>query len=268
MSAEAAAAGGRTGRRTFGEWLVEHAEIVLTLAGRDLKTRFSLNYFGYSWTFVAPLLWILGTYSLFYFMGRSSPVYTDLVTFIISGLIPFAAFRYAVNAMGRVNATVRGLLIFPTVTREHAAIAGALVEYVNIFILVGIVSGINYVAFGNGELDNPAVWIAGLTLAWALGAAYGYLFSVLARDDVTIFQFGVILLRPSYFLSGVFFVPNELRGDVLAVFSWNPLLHAVEIARDGMLFHYQSRIADPLYVVVCILVLLGAALAVRAWRGD
>ena len=76
----------------------------------------------------------------------------------------------------------------------------------------------------------------------------------------------MILLRPSYFFSAVFFIPNELTGDVLKVFSWNPLLHAVEIARDGMLFHYESRVADPLYVIVCIAVLFGAALAVRAWR--
>jgi capsular polysaccharide transport system permease protein len=259
-------AGGGEERRSFGEWFVEHSEIVLILAWRDFKTRFSQNFFGYSWNFVTPLLWVSGTYLFFHFMGRTSPVYTDLITFIISGLIPFASFRYAVNAMGRVNGTVRGLLIFPTVTAEHAAIAGALVEYCNIFILFAIVSAINHFAFGNGELDNPLMWLEGITLAWALGASYGYFFSVLSRRDVTIFQLGVILLRPSYFFSAVFFIPNELTGDVLKVFSWNPLLHAVEIARDGMLFHYESRVADPLYVIVCIAVLFGAALAVRAWR--
>ena len=240
---------------------------MLALAARDFKTRFSQNFFGYSWTFVAPMLWIGGTFSFFYFLGRTSPVYTDIITFIISGLIPFASFRYVINAMGRVNTTARGLLIFPTVTREHAAIAAALVEYVNIFILVAVIMGINWFAFGNGEMDNPLMWLFGVTLAWGLGAAYGYFFSVLSRDDITIFQFGIILLRPAYFFSGVFFTPNELRGGVLAVFSWNSLLHAVEIARDGMLFHYQSRITDPLYVIICIFVILGAALGVRAWRG-
>lgn len=266
MTGELAAGAGKQDRRTFGEGFVEHLEIVMALMKRDVKTRFSQNLFGYSWTFMAPLLWIAGTFLFFSFVGRGSPVYTDLITFILSGLLPFAAFRYVINAMGRINSTVRGLLIFPGVTREHAAIAAALVEYANMFVLAAVMFAINYVALGNFEMDNFPLWVAGLTLAWGLGASYGYFFSVLSRGNPTIFHFGIILLRPSYFLSGVFFTPNELRGDILAVFGWNPLLHAVEIARDGMLFHYQSRITDPIYVVVCIVVMLCAALAVRAWK--
>ena len=253
-------------RRSFGEWAVEHGEIVYALARRDIETRFSQNAFGYSWTYIAPLLWIAGTYAFFYFLGRNSPVYTDLLTFIISGLIPFVAFRYTVNAMGRVNGAARTLLIFPTVSREHIAVAGALVEYANIFVLAAVIMAANYFVFGNWELESAPVWVGGLTLAWLLGAGYGYFFSVLSRTDATVFQFGVILLRPSYFISGVFFTPNELRGDILALFSWNPLLHAIEISRDGMLFHYQSRVDDPMYVVVCIVVLFAAGLVIRALR--
>ena len=65
MSGDLAAAGGDAPRRSFGEWFVEHSEIVLALAARDFKTRFSQNFFGYSWTFVAPMLWIGGTFSFF-----------------------------------------------------------------------------------------------------------------------------------------------------------------------------------------------------------
>ncbi|MGN6155324.1 MAG: ABC transporter permease [Sphingomicrobium sp.] len=261
-------AGGAGPRPSLGEWIVKHGEIVLALARRDLKTRFSQNFFGYSWTFVAPLVWIAATYGMFYFLGRKSPVYTDTITFIISGLIPYASFRYVINSMGRVAGATRPLLIFPTVTREHAALAGALVEYGNMLILAAIMMAINYVAFGNFELDDFPMWIEGLTLAWLLGVAYGYFFVVLSRDDPTLFQFGVVILRPSYFISGVFFVPNELRGDIFAIFSWNPLLHAIEIARDGMLFHYSSHVADAGYVLACVGVMFAAALAVRAWRGD
>ena len=267
MSLELTASGGEASRRSFGEWVVEHGEIVLALARRDIGTRFSQNFFGYSWTFVVPILWIIGTYGFFYFFARKSPVYTDTITFIISGLLPFASFRYVINALGRVNGVTRGLLIFPSVTREHAAVAAAIVEYGNMLVVVAIIMGINYLVFGNFELDDFPMWIEGLTLAWMLGCAYGYFFSVLSRGDPTLFQFGVILLRPSYFLSGVFFIPSELRGDVLRLLSWNPLLHAIEISRDGMLFHYQSHMADWTYVITCFAIMMGAAFAVRAWKG-
>jgi capsular polysaccharide transport system permease protein len=255
-------------RRTFGEWAVEHGEIIGALIRRELKSRFSHNFFGYSWTFAAPAVWIAVTYAMFYFVGRKSPVYTDVITFILSGLIPYVSFRYVINSMGRVAAAARPLLIFPTITLEHAAIAGALVEFGNMLVLAAVMMAVNYVAFGNFELDNFPMWIEGVALAWLLGAAYGYFFVVISRNDPTLFQLGVVILRPSYFISAVFFVPNELRGDILSVFTWNPLMHAIEIARDGMLFHYTSHVADPGYVVACIVGMFAAALAVRVWRGE
>jgi capsular polysaccharide transport system permease protein len=129
-----------------------------------------------------------------------------------------------------------------------------------------VVATFNLLVFGNGELDNVPQFVAGVTLAWGLGASYGYLFSSLGRYRPNFQRFGVALLRPTFFLSGVFFTANELPDDILKIFGWNPLLHAIEVARDGMLFHYQSRVASPAYVVVWIIVLTLAGIAVSASR--
>lgn len=252
--------------RSFGDRLLGHAYIIVALMRREIGSRFGQNVVGYAWTYVAPLIWISSAYFIFSFMGRRAPVYTDVVTFIISGLIPYMTFRLVIGSMGRVNGSVRALVIYPTVTREHAAIAMALVELGNAFLVFAVVAALNYLVFGNWELDNPLQFFAGVILAWGLGAAYGYLFSALAVINVT-FQFiSGPLLRPAIFLSGIFFVANELPQPLLVAFQYNPLLHAVEFARDGMLFHYQSRIADPLYVLTWIAGLLAAAIIVRIVR--
>ena len=203
--------------------MYDHTCIIGALARREIQSRFGQNALGYAWTYVAPLLWIGGTYFFFTYMGRKSPVYTDLITFIISGLIPFLAFRLVIGSMGRVNGSVRGLVIFPTVTRDHAAVAMALVELVNTFIVFAVVAAINLALFGNGELDNALKFAAGVTLAWGLGAAYGYLFSQLGLIDVTFQHVSGPLLRPAIFLSGIFFVANELPENVLAIFALNPI---------------------------------------------
>jgi ABC-type polysaccharide/polyol phosphate export permease len=246
--------------------LYHHACIVGALARREIQSRFGHNALGYAWTYVVPLLWIGGTYFFFTFMGRKSPVYTDLITFIISGLIPFLAFRLVIGSLGRVNGSARGLLIFPNVTRDHAAIAMALVEFVNTFVVFGVVALLNLLLFGNGELDNALKFATGVALAWGLGTGYGYLFSTLGLIDVTFQHVSGPLLRPAIFLSGIFFVANELPENVLAIFALNPILHAVEFARDGMLFHYESRIADPFYVLFWIAGMFAAALIVRLVR--
>lgn len=253
-------------RRSALDRLHDHASIVGALIRREIQSRFGQNSLGYAWTYVVPLLWIGGTYFFFTFFGRKSPVYTDLITFIISGLIPFLAFRLVIGSMGRVNGMVRGLLIFPAVTRNHAAVAMAIVELANAFIVFAMVALLNLALFGNGELDNALQFAGGVALCWGLGAAYGYFFSTLAQIDVTFQHISGPLLRPAIFLSGIFFVANELPEMMLSIFAVNPILHAVEFARDGMLFHYESRVADPLYVMFWIAGIFAAAFAVRLAR--
>ena len=242
--------------RGFADRFVAHAQIVFALARREVQSRFGQNALGYAWTYVAPLTWIAATWFAFYLFSRTSPVYTDTITFIISGLIPYAAFRYVVTAIGQTHTKARGLLIFPSVTREHAAAAAALVEFGNMFVVFAIVALFNYLLFGKGELADPLLFLAGVILSWGLGASYGYLFLALSRTNPTFNQIGQVLLRPSFFISAIFFTANELPETILSILGWNPLLHSVEIARDGMLFHYQSRVASALYVLLWIGVLL------------
>jgi capsular polysaccharide transport system permease protein len=249
------------------ESMRHHARLISALIAREIQSRFGESRFSYAANYIAPLAWIAATYFAFMLLGRIPPVYTDTITFILSGLIPYAAFRYVVTAIGRSRSVARKLLIYPSVTEEHAMAAAAMLEFVNALIFFALVSCANYLIFGNGELAHPLLFFWGLALSWGLGVGYASLFAVLSRYSGTFNQIGQVILRPSFFLSGVFFTANELPDHFLAVLGWNPLLHAIDIARDGMLFHYQSRVASSLYVVACIVALLSAAaIASRARR--
>ena len=248
------------------ERAIANLDVIIALAKRELQSRFGENALGYGWTYVVPLVWVAATYFAFLIFSRTPPVFTDTITFIISGLIPYAAFRYVITAISRSVVTVRGLLIFPTVTQEHAIATAAIIEFANIFVVYAIVAFVNYAAFGNAELNNPLLFLWGVTLAWGLGVGYAYLMTALGRVHRTFDQVGVVLLRPAFFVSGIFFTANELPENLLAVLWWNPLLHAVEVARDGMLFHYDSRIASPLYVLVWVFGLFAAGFAVNFAR--
>lgn len=245
--------GGASGREAdASDRILLHADIVVALMRRDLQSRFGHNALGYAWTFVTPLAWFAAIYFAFWLLGRTTPVYTDFVTFVISGLIPYAAFRYVITSIGRATRQARGLMIFPNVTREHAIAAAAILEWINILIVYGIIALGNYVVYGNFELANALQFVAGIGLAWGLGASCAYMFDALARINETFYDLPNILLRPTIFLSAVFFVANEVPNSVLDVIKWNPLLHAIEYARDGLLFHYDSRVASVLYVLLWI----------------
>lgn len=248
------------------ERILLHADIVVALMRRDLQSRFGHNALGYSWVFVAPLAWFGALYFAFEMLNRTSPVYTDLTTFILSGLIPYAAFRYVVSSIMRAARQVRGLMIFPNITREHAIVAAAILEWINILIVYAVIAFGNYVLSGNFELANALQFAAGVGLAWALGASYAYMFDVLTRISQTFYDLPMIVLRPAIFVSAIFFVANEVPDSILQVIRWNPILHAVEYARDGLLFHYDSRVASPAYVLLWVAIFIAAGFLIDRLR--
>lgn len=258
-------ASGRAGQQpvALGSGFLAHVDIISALIRRDIQSRFSGNFLGFGWTYVVPLVWMAATYFAFYFFGRRVPVFTDTITFIIAGLIPYMGFRYAVTSVGRANTAMRRLLIFPTVAIEHGVISSALIEWVNVFVVFAFIAGLNLLVFGNWEMDDPLRWFEGVTLACGLGASYSYLFVALAEISPGFRQASVVILRPSFFISGVFFTANELPDRVLPYFIWNPILHAVEIARDGMLFHYESRVVSAAYPLAWIAGLTLIAVLIR-----
>ncbi|HEX2802893.1 MAG TPA: ABC transporter permease [Sphingomicrobium sp.] len=257
---------GRAGRQApaaLGSGVFASADVIAALVRRDIQSRLTGNFLGFGWTYVVPLVWIAGTYFAFYLFGRRVPVYTDTITFIISGLVPYIGFRYAVNAVSRTNAAMQRLLIFPTVKLEHGVVSSALLEWVNVFVVFALVAALNALLFGNGEMDDPLRWVFGTTLACALGASYAYFFVALTEIRPGFRQLGIVLLRPAFFISGIFFTSNELPERVLPLFLWNPLLHAVEISRSGMLDHYEARAVSAAYPLAWIAGMIALAAAVR-----
>ncbi|RVQ67623.1 hypothetical protein EKN06_06670 [Croceicoccus ponticola] len=244
------------------------ASVIEALIRRELKLRFGEEWLGVLGAYMMPLVWVAAVYMAFKFFGRSTPVYTDLITFIISGLIPYAAFRFTVNAMNRSRTLVRSLLIYPTVGRRHAVVATGLVELFNSFVVVAIVMGVNYFVFGNWEMEHPFDFTFGILLSWLLGAGFGYIFVNLSELKQIWWLIGQALLRPSFFISGVFFTGNEVPERLYDYFGWNPLLHAIEVTRTGMLDNYESRVASPTYAILCIVGLFAVGLGTRAVLRD
>lgn len=268
MTAAGAASPGPTGLDGAPLARVSDWDVIAGLIRRELKLRFGEEWFGVIGAYIAPMVWIAAVYLAFTFFGRSSPVHTDLITFIISGLIPYASFRYTVNAIGKSRSLVRPLLVYPTVRRRHAVAATAIVEFANAFVIVAVVMAVNYVVFGNWEMEDPLGFVWGVSLAWGLGVGFGYIFNNLAEINKIWWTVGQAILRPTFFISAVFFTGNEVPDRLYQYLGWNPLLHAAEVTRTAMLVNYESRVADTGYVIVAIFVLGAAGLLVRLLMRD
>jgi len=63
-----------------------------------------------------------------------------------------------------------------------------------------------------------------------------------------------MVMRPMFFISGIFFAGTMIPQQYWYVFSWNPIFHAIELSRDAFFSSYITPIGSWSYLSVCALV--------------
>lgn len=242
---------------------VRHVGAVIA---REIGSRFTGDPLGYGWAYLTPLAWIAVIYVVFVVLGRTTPLDADVGSFILSGIMPYLAFRYQVSSVLRAKSTYRAVMTLPSVTPETVYFSIIVLEYYNSLTIYLALLLLNYLLFGHFYVDDPLRVLWGFTLASATGAALGYALAGINTSASTLLRISSTALRPLFYLSAVFYTADELPQSWLDWLSWNPLLHAVEIVRSGSFGDYESRVASGLmpitFIVLCLL--LGWFLSARA----
>jgi capsular polysaccharide transport system permease protein len=97
---------------------------------------------------------------------------------------------------------------------------------------------------------------------WMLGVSIGFVTGTAMRVFPPIKQFISYTNFINRMAGGMLFVITMFPSEVWPYFTWNPILHCMEMLRDGWFVTYTSPVADPLFVMECILgfLLLGLSL--------
>src|SRR6185503_1812634 len=105
--------------------------------------------------------------------------------------------------------------------------------------------------------------VLGLSLAAGLGASFGLVCCGLSVYSKSVEQLYPALLRPLFWLSAVFHPLESLPKGFRDVLAFNPVIHCIELVRDGWFPGYDARHVDPSYPLVWILVLSFFGLALE-----
>lgn len=225
-----------------GAW--DWANTIHTIMLREIRCRFAGDPLGYAWTFLVPLLWI-GTLMFFFtLLGRTPAIPVDTPTFIATGVVPYVLFRYTVTSMGRVASTHRHLVHFGGVRVSDLLFAAAMLELLNAVIIFAMIWLLISVIFGPIPIHNPLEFINGLFLTAVFGASVGRLAAILGMVSETAKRMIPVVLRPMFWISGIFFTAPELPSNLLPYLQWNPLLHTIEITRSAVFLDYTSTFAN------------------------
>ena len=235
------------------EGLYTQLQVIHALIMRETRTRFGAHQLGYIWALVEPLLWVVTFYWLFALLERSLPYGMNIVAFITTGIIPFLLFRQTLERAHSAINPNKGLLFYPQVRPLDLIIARSGLEIVTLVVVFVLIMSAQ--AFYTGELhiDKPLKLLTGLLLAGLLGASLGLFFCALSIYSKVVERIVPALNRPLFWLSGLFFTANELPTKIREVLLWNPILHTVEMVRDGWFSAYEAYYLDVTYVLFWII---------------
>lgn len=221
--------------------LVVFRSVIFALMMRDLKSRFSDSRAGYVWAFLEPAFHIGALSIMYYVGGRTTAIYGIAPPVMITmGIVPWFAFRDAF--MGCLDAVKenRGLFDYKQVKPIDAMLAKSLLNaIINAFVYITFMMFFYWVGF-EVPIDDPLGIILLFVSCYLLGLNLGIYFGVWTTLYRGLKRAIKAIIRPLYFISGVFFTIEMIPEDGRVYILWNPMLHLLDLIKEAHIGTYES----------------------------
>ena len=230
-------------------------QVIYALLLRETKTRFGANQLGYLWAIMQPAMWI-GMFALFYgAFGRLAPPGMSALAFLTTGIVPFSLFRETTTRCLSAIESNKGLLFYPQVRPLDLIIARAVLEGATQLLVMSAFMGVIALDEGTPRINSLLETLEGLGLASALGASFGLVCCSLSVYSRAVERLYPSVIRGIFWMSAVFHPVESLPKGIRDIMLLNPVVHAIELVRDGWFPGYGARHLDVPYVLVWILAL-------------
>lgn len=241
-------------------------EVVHAIVLREIRTRFGSQKLGYLWALLEPSIVIVTFYWFFRITDRQPPAGMDLFSFIATGVVPYTLFA---NSVVRVSEAINGnksLLYYPQVRPIDLVMARSALEAATFAAVFLLLLGGRALYVQELRVDSPLHVIAGMAMASLLGTGFGMIFCALGQIAPSVERARGPMMRPLFWVSGIFFTVGMLPEEVRAVMLLNPVLHATEMVRDGWFSGYVGYQVATYQVSWVLSLLLVGLLLERAVR--
>ncbi len=228
----------------MGQFEVVHALII-----RETRTRYGAHKLGYLWALVEPALMLLTFYILFAVAGRKAPTGMTLFAFTATGVCPYLVFSNTASRVADSISANRALLFYPQVRVIDIVIARTFLELATYIAVFFVLIGAEAMYLQRLSIDDPLLTLLGFVLASLLGCGVGLLFCAGAQLSNSVDRARGPILRPMFWISGIFFTTAGLPASARDAALINPLLHAIELTRAGWFARYDDTYGSPLYIL-------------------
>jgi len=207
---------------------------LLALFLREIRTRFGKYQLGYAWALIEPIATVLVLVFVFTALGAHGYPGIEFPLFLITGVMINSLFVEISNRSIRAMAANSTLFNYRPVRPVDTVISRTLLElYLHVAVYALLLAG--YAAIGGTVVINdlPLLLAVFLLLA-AFSCGIGIIFMLLTDAYEDADKVLPLVTRPLFFISGVFFSVQIVPRDYWPFLLWNPIFHAIELAREAV----------------------------------
>lgn len=220
-------------------WEIQKA-VIFALLMREMKTRFGDYRLGYLWAIMEPVAHVAILAIVFGFVvGKTLPG-INYPLFLVTGIMPWLLFSNIISrGMSAISANkalfnYRQLRPFDTLLTRIILEALIYVFAYIVILLFAYWIGIDFILFSALEV------LIALTLLTTCAAGIAMSFCVINSLYPELGKFLPYIMRPLYFMSGIFFSINTIPQEYHHILTWNPVIHVAEISRVAFFNNYQT----------------------------
>ena len=239
--------------------------VINALLRREVLTRYGRDNIGFLWLFVEPMIFIVGMTALFAYRGlfiSGIPV----IPFLITGYSSVLMWRNAANRCSKAILPNISLLYHRNVTVLDLFLARIVLEIAGasmaLIVISSLLIAMGYMALPADILSMVEGWFLLAFFATGLGLIVGAL-TEMSDGFERIWQ---IITLVSFPVSGAFFMVEWLPQSAQEMALWVPMIHGVELMREGYYGAMVKAHYSVTYLVVVnfIMLLVGLALVYKA----
>lgn len=233
---------------------------VSALILREMATTYGRSPGGYIWAILEPVAAVAVLSFVFSYVLRAPGLGTNFPFFYATGYLPFGLYMAVSASVASAIRFSRQLLEYPGVTFLDALVARFTLNLLTQILVIFIVmTGIILIYDLTPILYWPAIAqsiLLAAAFAFGIGAMNCYLFTSYPIWE----RIWAVINRPLFFISCIFFLPENLSPQLREFLMYNPLAHITSLMRKGFYPTYDAVHVDQTYVFLVSLGLISAGL--------
>ncbi|GHA39786.1 ABC transporter permease [Photobacterium aphoticum] len=235
------------------------ADVVFAIFLREIKSTFS-DKFGLSWALISPMIMIAAMVLIRNPFDGGNTHSMPTVFFVVYGVVLVQFFLGTLEKTANAIQKNKPLYAFRQVQPISSIMAISGFELLNKFALILLLSVLAYLFELEPAIADPLSLLPTIFKVWLLALSIGTLFALASCFVPEVNKVKSILTRPQFFISGIFFSLQDIPREHWPYLDWNPLLHAVELARYYAYPAYGKVGVSEFYLDITTIVLLSLAL--------